>query len=517
MNGIIEKIRAGLKRLGFKRRIEKLDLDRKDFQRRHNLTNRRVGIITAVAIALIVLLVWWFHNPKTAARGQAPLPVVAVAAVTGDIAITYTALGTVTPFASVTVQSQISGYLASVAFQEGQDVKVGDVLAQIDPRPYQAALDQAQGQLARDQAQLEGARIDLQRYATLVKQDSIAKQTYDDQVATVHQFEGTVQLDQGAVDTARLNLAYCRIVAPAAGRLGLRQVDAGNYVTPSLATGIVLINQMQPISVLFSLPEDDLLPILKRTHAGAILPAAAFDRSGVTKLEDGTLATVDNTISTTTGTFQLRASFANADEMLYPNQFVNIQLTVDVLKNAVVIPSSAIQRGSPGTFVYRVQADNTVAIAKVVLGPSQGESQAITSGLSVGDLVVTDGADKLKNGSKVSLPAAAPATVPAPTPTPTPTPATTPAPAPDQTPPAPAGDNTQPPADTAPIHLIPPNSAPVNLIPPNSGPVELVPPNPANPVNPAPTGPADNPPQHHHHHQNGQSDQNGQQGGGDGQ
>jgi multidrug efflux system membrane fusion protein len=503
MNGIIEKIRAGLKRLELKRRIEKLDLDRREFQRRYNLTNRRAGIIAVIVIALIALFVWWHHTPKSAARGQAPLPVVAAPAVTGDIAITYTALGTVTPLASVTVQSQISGYLASVAFQEGQDVKVGDVLAQIDPRPYQAALDQAQGQLARDQAQLEGARIDLQRYATLVKQDSIAKQTYDDQVATVHQLEGTVQLDQGAVDVARLNLAYCRIVAPAAGRLGLRQVDAGNYVTPALATGIVLINQMQPISVLFSLPEDDLLPILKRTHAGAILPAAAFDRTGVTKLEDGTLATVDNTISTTTGTFQLRASFVNADEMLYPNQFVNIQLTVDTLKNAVVIPSSAVQRGSPGTFVYRVQADNTVTIAKVVLGPSQGESQAIISGLSVGDLVVTDGADKLKNGAKVSLPAAAPAAVPAP--------ATAP---PEQTPPAPAGDNTQPPAGTAPIHLIPPNSAPVNLIPPNSGPVELVPPNPANPADPSPTGPADNPPQHRHHQQNGQ---NGQQGGGDGQ
>ncbi len=436
MNGIIEKIRA--------------------VRRRHNLTNRLVGIVAAIAVALIAVFVWWHRGPNTNARAPAPLPVVAAAATTGDIAITYTALGTVTSLASVTVQSQISGYLASVAFQEGQEVKAGDLLAQIDPRPYQAALDQAEGQLARDQAQLDGARVDLKRYAVLMKQDSIARQTYDDQVATVRQLEGTVRLDQGAVDTARVNLAYCRITAPAAGRLGLRQVDPGNYVTPSLANGLVLINQMQPISVLFSLPEDDLLPILKRTHAGAVLPASAFDRTGLTKLADGNLATVDNTINTTTGTFQLRARFANADELLYPNQFVNVQLTVDVLKDAIVVPSSAIQRGSPGAFVYLVKPDNTVMVQKVVLGPSQGESQAITSGLAVGDLVVTDGADKLKNGAKVSLPTAAPApaqTPAAPAPDqPPPAPAgdqPPPAPAGDQTPPAPAG-NAQPPADNPP-------------------------------------------------------------------
>jgi len=500
MNGIIEKIRAGLRRLEFKRRLEKLELERREFQRRHNLSNRRVGVFAVIAIALIVLLVWWFHNPNKNARAPAPLPVVAAAAATGDVAITYTALGTVTPLASVTVQSQISGYLASVAFQEGQEVKAGDVLAQIDPRPYQAALDQAEGQLARDQAQLDGARIDLKRYATLVKEDSIAKQTYDDQVATVHQLEGTVQLDQGAVDTARVNLAYCRITAPAAGRLGLRQVDPGNYVTPSLANGLVLINQMQPISVLFSLPEDDLLPILKRTHAGAILPAAAFDRTGLIKLEDGNLATVDNTINTTTGTFQLRANFANADELLYPNQFVNVQLTVDVLKDAIVIPSSAIQRGAPGTFVYLVKPDDTVTVQKVVLGPSQGESQAITSGLAVGDLVVTDGADKLKNGTKVSLPTAAPKTL-APAQTP-PAPAgeqTPPASTPDQTSPTPAG-NAQSPADSGPIHLIPPNSA--NPPPADSGPIHLIPPNPA-PADSTSAPPADNPPQPQNQQQNG--------------
>ena len=475
---------------------------------KYHLTHRRLVWIGVGLLAVIAAL-WWFtgQHGKNNARATAPLPVVAAAATTGDIDITYTALGTVTPLASVTVQSQISGYLTAVAFKEGQEVKAGDVLAQIDPRPYQAVLDQAEGQLARDQAQLDGARVDLTRYATLMKQDSIAKQTYDDQAATVRQLEGTVQLDQGTVDTARVNLGYCRITAPVSGRLGLRQVDPGNYVTPSQTNGLVLINQMQPISALFSLPEDDLLPILKRTHAGATLPAAAFDRTGVTKLADGNLATVDNTINTTTGTFQLRANFANADEMLYPNQFVNIQLTVDVLKNAIVIPSSAIQRGAPGTFVYLVKPDDTVTVQKVVLGPSQGESQAITSGLAAGDLVVTDGADKLKNGAKVSLPTAASPASPTPVP---------PAPTSDQTPAAPAGDQTPaaPTSDQTP-------AAPASGVAPAVAAPDQTPPAPADatqpPANSAPVNlvPA-NPPQHQHHHQQ-QNQQNGQQPSGGGQ
>src|ERR1700691_2112307 len=480
---------------------------------KYHLTHRRLVWIGIGLLAVIAAL-WWFteQHGKNNARATAPLPVVAAAATTGDIDITYTALGTVTPLASVTVQSQISGYLTAVAFKEGQEVKAGDVLAQIDPRPYQAVLDQAEGQLARDQAQLDGARVDLTRYATLMKQDSIAKQTYDDQAATVRQLEGTVQLDQGTVDTARVNLGYCRITAPVSGRLGLRQVDPGNYVTPSQTNGLVLINQMQPISALFSLPKDDLLPILKRTHAGSTLPAAAFDRTGVTKLADGNLATVDNTINTTTGTFQLRANFANADEMLYPNQFVNIQLTVDVLKNAIVIPSSAIQRGAPGTFVYLVKPDDTVTVQKVVLGPSQGESQAITSGLAAGDLVVTGGADKLKNGAKVSLPTAASPASPAPA---TPAPAA-PAPTSDQAPPAPA-DGVAPPAAAAPDQT--PVAAPVQT--PSAPASDQTPPAPADatqpPANSAPVNlvPA-NPPQHQHHHQQ-QNQQNGQQPSGGGQ
>jgi len=376
-----------------------------------------VGVALA---AVVVIGLWMALRPSTAPRAALPLPVVASAAVTGEMPVVYTALGTVTPLASVTVRTQVSGQLVAVGFTEGQEVKAGDSLAQIDPRPFQAALDQAEGQLERDQAQLAGARVDLARYGVLIKQDSIAKQTYDDQAATVHQLEGTVKLDQAAVETARVNLSYCHIVAPVAGRVGLRQVDPGNYVTPSDTNGLVLLNQMQPISVLFSLPQGDLEAVLMGIHGGAKLPVAAYDSAGNAKLTDGTLASVDNTISTSTGTFQLRASFSNADEKLFPNQFVNAHITVDTLKNVIVIPSAAIQRGAPGTFVYVVGSDDTASIRSVTLGPSAGETVAILKGLKAGESVVVDGADKLKNGAKVTLrapstAASTPPSAPAPT------------------------------------------------------------------------------------------------------
>ncbi len=368
-----------------------------------------IGLAMVAAIGLWVAL-WPGGNPP---RATPPLPVVAAAATSGEIPVAFSALGTVTPLASVTVRTQISGQLIAVGFTEGQEVNAGDFLAQIDPRPYQAALDQALGQLARDEAQLAGARVDLERYARLIKQDSIAKQTYDDQMATVRQLEGTVRLDQAAVETARVNLSYCRIVAPVAGRVGLRQVDPGNYVTPSDTNGIVLLNQMKPISVLFSLPEDDLEPVLKGSRGGAKLPVAAYDRTGLARLADGALASVDNTVSTSTGTFQLRAVFPNDDESLFPNQFVNVRITVDVLKNVVVIPGAAIQRGAPGTFVYVVGRDNTVAARPVTLGPSAGDRIAVLRGLQAGESVVVDGADKLKDGAKVALrPASAAAASP---------------------------------------------------------------------------------------------------------
>ncbi|HUE19199.1 MAG TPA: efflux RND transporter periplasmic adaptor subunit [Stellaceae bacterium] len=482
MTQIIEKIRAALRRLELNRRLAQLEHERQELWRRYHLTNRKVGIGAVVGVLLVGLFIWWHHTPAQTAR-TAALPVVAATAAKGNIDITYTALGTVTPLASVTVRTQIAGQLMQVAFKEGDVVKQGDFLAEIDPRPYQAALDQAQGQLARDEALLKSAQIDFVRYRTLAAQDSIAKQTVDDQEYLVHQYEGTVKLDQGNVDNARLNLAYCHITAPVAGLLGLRQVDPGNYVQTSDVNGIVLINQMQPISVLFALPEDDLPSILARTHTGAVLPSAAFDRTGVTKIADGNLATVDNTINVTTGTFQLRASFPNTNNMLYPNQFVNVQLTVDTLRDAVVIPSAAIQRGAPGTFVYVVKPDNTVAIQVVTLGPAQGEHQAISKGLNLGDKVVVDGADKLRAGSTVVLRSATPET-------PNPD---------DNTPPAAAEDQPQP-------------GQPGSVEQPNSGPPGTAQPNSDQPANanqtPAPLTPdqqpvGSQPGQHRHNGGNG--------------
>ena len=330
------------------------------------------------------------------------VPVVAAEAVKGDVPILLNALGSVTPLATVTVKTQISGQLIQIAFQEGQTVHVGDFLAQIDPRPYQQQLAQYQGQLQRDQALLKEAQIDLARYKTLVAQDSIAKQQLDTQQSLVEQYEGTVRTDQAQVDTAKLNLVYCHIVAPANGRVGLRQVDQGNYVQPTDANGIVVITQEQPISVVFTLPEDNLPAILKRLHKGATLDATAFDRAQTTQLATGKLATLDNQIDSATGTLKLRALFANDDEQLFPNQFVNISLLVDLRRDATVLPTTAIQRGAPGTFVYLVKDDNTVTVRPVTLGASANDLVAITKGLEVGDKVVIDGADKLREGITVN-------------------------------------------------------------------------------------------------------------------
>jgi membrane fusion protein, multidrug efflux system len=318
--------------------------------------------------------------------------------------VTLTALGTVTPLATVTVRTQINGQLVELGFKEGQEVAKGDFLAEIDPRPYQATLDQMQGQLLRDQAQLANARHDLARYAKLVAENSISQQQRDTQEALVHQLEGTVATDQAQVEAAKLNLTYCRIVAPVAGRVGLRQVDPGNYVQVSDANGIVVITQMKPISVIFSVPEDELRTVIQRLNAGATLSVTAFNRSGTTKLATGTLTTIDNQIDPTTGTIKLRAQFDNADGTLFPNQFVNVQLLVNSLSDATLVPVAAIQRGAPGTFVYLVKPDATVAVQPVKLGPGDPEQVAVTSGLAPGDVVVVDGADKLRDGAKVALP-----------------------------------------------------------------------------------------------------------------
>ncbi|MCY0387824.1 MdtA/MuxA family multidrug efflux RND transporter periplasmic adaptor subunit [Robbsia sp. Bb-Pol-6] len=324
-------------------------------------------------------------------------------AVIGEIPIIRNALGTVTPLATVTVHTQIAGTLQKIGFVEGQHVHKGDFLAQVDPRPYEIQMRQAQGTLRKDQALLTQARLDLQRYKTLLAQDSVARQTYDDQVSLVDQYVGTVAADQASVDTYKLDLTYARIVAPIDGRVGLRQVDVGNYVQTSDTDGVVVITQTQPMSVLFTLPEDDLRVVLPRIASGAVLSASAYDRTNTTQIAVGKLATIDNQIDTTTGTVKLRALFPNTDEALFPNQFVNIRLLVDVLRNAVVVPSAAIQTGSVGTFVYVVKPDHTVTVRKIVAGAVDGERTAVSQGLQAGEAVVIDGVDRLREGARISV------------------------------------------------------------------------------------------------------------------
>ncbi len=349
-------------------------------------------------------------TPKTApapagqAAGQgAPQPVGTATAARGDVRVIVNALGTVTPLATVTVKTQIAGQLQQIGFTEGQMVHKGDFLAQIDPRPYQALLEQYQGQLAKDQALLRQAQVDLARYQTLLRQDSIARQQADDQVYLVQQDEAAIRTDQALIDTQKLNLVYCRITAPVDGRVGLRQVDAGNYVQTSDPSGLVVLTQLQPISVLFSIAEDDLPGVLKRVHEGATLPVALYDRANVKDLATGTLSNLDNQIDTTTGMVKLRAMFANADEELFPNQFVNARLLVDTLRNVVTVPVAAIQRGAQGTYVYVVGADSTVSVRVVTVGVADGDAVQVTKGLAAGDRVVIDGSDRLRDGARVSI------------------------------------------------------------------------------------------------------------------
>ncbi|MEM5311610.1 MdtA/MuxA family multidrug efflux RND transporter periplasmic adaptor subunit [Paraburkholderia sp. JHI869] len=339
------------------------------------------------------------------AMANMPQPVSVATAKAGDMPIVITALGTVTPLADITVRTQLSGTLQDVYFQEGQMVKKGDVLAQIDPRPYQISLANAEGQLARDQALLATARLDLKRYQTLLSQDSIASQQVDTQASLVKQYEGTVKSDQANVDTYKLDLTYARIVAPVSGRVGLRQVDPGNYVTPSDTNGIVVLTQLEPISVIFTTSEDNLPSIMKQLRAGTKMSVTAYDRSNTTMLEAGSLQTIDNQIDTTTGTVKLRASFVNHEQMLFPNQFVNARLLVDTLHDAVIVPTSAVLNGSQGQYVYVAKPDNTVSVRLVKVGPVDAERTSVASGLAVGERVVTDGSDRLREGAKITIPA----------------------------------------------------------------------------------------------------------------
>jgi membrane fusion protein, multidrug efflux system len=380
----------------------------------------RALTIALIIVALLVGFVLYLRTkqpvaaPPRGRNGQnGPVAVSVATAAVGDIQVKIPALGTVTPLATVTVRTQITGTLQKIFFTEGQAVHQGDALAQIDPRPYEAALEQMQGNLKRDQALLANAKVDLNRYVELVKDDSVAQQTLDTQRALVAQLVGTIQADEGQVKTAQVNLVYTHIVAPVTGRVGLRPVDQGNYVTPGDVNGIVLINQLQPITVIFSIPEDNVTAVMKRVQSGATLSVEAFDKPNVTKIADGKLLTVDNSIDITTGTVKLRALFENTDSSLFPNQFVNIVLLVDVLHDQVVMPNSAVRRGAPNgvasTFVYLVNADRTVSVRPVTLGVVDGERVAVSAGLKPGEVVVTEGGDRLRDGAQVQLPSSAPA------------------------------------------------------------------------------------------------------------
>jgi multidrug efflux system membrane fusion protein len=361
---------------------------------------------------------WYYYKPFGSAPattqgrqgrfgGGGPMTVSMARVASADMPVILNALGTVTPLATVTVRAQVSGQITQIAFREGQMVQKGDFLVEIDPRSFRLALEQAQGTLARDEALLKNAEIDLARYKTLVAQDSIARQQRDTQEALVRQYQGVVQADRAIVDNAKLNLSYTRVVAPISGRVGLRVVDQGNYITAGDSTGLVVITQLQPISAIFSIPEDSLAVVRDRMRGGATLEVTAFNRARSATLAKGTVSTTDNQIDTTTGTVRMRAIFENTDEALFPNQFVNVRLLVDTLKDATIVPASAIQRGTPGTFVYVVKReDMTVSVRPIKLGPSEGERLSVTDGLRPGEMVVTDGGDRLREGATVRVPTA---------------------------------------------------------------------------------------------------------------
>jgi len=371
----------------------------------------RIGIgLIAILLALAVYeTVHWIRSAPSGGRSpQGALQSVGAATVaTGNIREIVNALGTVTPIATVTVQTQINGQLTDVGFTEGQLVKKGDFLAQIDARPYQILKEQYEGQLAHDQGLLAQAQMDLTRYQTLAQQNSIAKQQSEDQIFIVEQYKGSVQQDQGLVDAEALNISYCHIVSPVTARVGLRLVDPGNYVQTASSTGIAVVTQLQPITVIFSIPEDDLPEIMPQFSAGTPLVVTAYDRANIHLLATGNVAAVDNQVDTTTGTVKVRAQFDNTDNALFPSQFVNARLLVKTLQNVVTVPTAAIQRGSPGTYVYAINSDSTVAVRQIKTGAVDGDLTEVKSGLNPGDRVVIDGTDRLRDGLHVSVAAEA--------------------------------------------------------------------------------------------------------------
>lgn len=386
------------------------------------LIKLRPWLITALLLLALVLLVQHLAKPSTPeGPGNAPgqkastdFLVSASRVEQIDLPVHFTALGTVTAYNTVVVRSRVDGELVKVLFTEGQRVKAGDLLAQIDPRPYRAALDQAEGTLQQNRAQLRNAEIDLQRYRGLYAEDSIARQTLDTQEALVKQYQGTLKANQASVDQARLNLQFCDIRAPIDGRLGLRQVDAGNLISAADTSGLVVITQVQPINVVFSLPEPQLPLIRQQLASGRPLAVEALDRYKQVVLASGELATLDNQIDVATGTAKLKARFANADEALFPNQFVNVRLLAETLPDVLVIPANAVQRGSQGSFVYVLDGDNRVSLRNIALGVTDAERVQVLSGLQVGERVVTEGVDRLREGMQVKVADNPPATSDAP-------------------------------------------------------------------------------------------------------
>jgi multidrug efflux system membrane fusion protein len=347
---------------------------------------------------------WAFYGKRAAGQGpQVPrsVPVTVAVAKQGDINVYLTGLGTVTALYTATILPQVTGQILQVPFKEGDLVKKGDLLVQIDPRPYEAALTQAEGQLARDKALLEEAKVDFKRYDILAKQDSIAIQQRDDQLYLVQQYEGTVKLDEGIVQSAKINLAYTHITAPFAGRIGLRLVDPGNVVYTPDTNGIAVITQEQPITVIFPVPEDSVPSVVKKIRAKEILPVQALNREGNGVLATGRLQSVDNQANVTTGTVNFKGIFTNEDGTLFPNQFVNARLLMETLHGVTVVPSSAVQRSPKGTFVYVVKEEQTATMCWVKTGPSEGDQVSIKEGISPGETVVVEGAEKLKDGSRV--------------------------------------------------------------------------------------------------------------------
>jgi len=392
--------------------------------------HRWVWILTLAV--LIGVGIWYFRGPRSSTEAQGPaapgggskgqgrqgagaggfvVPVVVATAQRGDLPVYFDGLGTVTAFNTVTVHSRVDGQITKINFQEGQFVHQGESLLEIDPRPYQVQLEQAEGQLAKDQAQLRDVQVNYERFQLLYKEGVIPKQQLDTQGAQVGQFEGSIKADQGTIDSAKLQLVYSHVIAPISGRIGLRLVDIGNIVHATDTNGLLVITQLQPIAVIFSLPQDQLPQVASKLRNGEHLIVDAYDRDDTTNIESGKLLTIDNQIDTTTGTYKLKAVFNNDRNLLFPNQFVNVHLLADVKKNLVIVPASAIQRGPQGTYVYVVQSGNTAKIQTVTIAQTTANTVGLSAGLNAGDVVVVDGQDKLQDGSQVN-PTTAPAAAP---------------------------------------------------------------------------------------------------------